>query len=137
MLRYVGEEVERVKELFEQKERRLIDEAQAAAAAAATEASHHPVANVTTHGHEATCEKTSLPDWQGLTGAEASYSLVGRCKGLLEEKERRLIDEALVPATAAANEAHHSPIGRYLSMPAANGQITALWPVSRMHALLF
>lgn len=58
MLRYVGEEVERVKELFEQKERRLIDEAQAAAAAAATEASRHPVAHATTHGHEATCVKS-------------------------------------------------------------------------------
>lgn len=39
MLQYVGEEVERVKELFEQKERRLVGDARAAAAAAASEAS--------------------------------------------------------------------------------------------------
>ena len=37
MLRYVGEEVERVKGLFDEKERRLVGEAQAAAAAAARE----------------------------------------------------------------------------------------------------
>lgn len=35
MLRYVGEEVERVKGLFDEKERRLVGEAQAAAGAAA------------------------------------------------------------------------------------------------------
>jgi hypothetical protein len=37
MLRYVGEEVERVKGLFEEKERRLVGDAAAAAAAAAAE----------------------------------------------------------------------------------------------------
>jgi hypothetical protein len=37
MLRYVGEEVERVKGLFEEKERRLVGDARAAAAAAAAE----------------------------------------------------------------------------------------------------
>lgn len=37
MLRYVGEEVERVKGLFDEKERRLVGDAQAAAGAAAKE----------------------------------------------------------------------------------------------------
>lgn len=60
----------------------------------------------------------------------ATALLIGRCKGLLEEKEGCLIEKALLHASAAIKEANHSPIGGYLIMPAANGQITALWPVS-------
>ena len=77
MLRYVGEEVERVKGLFDEKERRLVGEAQAAAGAAATE--------------------VRAPAWlQGARSCRAS--LRGKCGQLWPARQVLIADSSVMYA---------------------------------------